>query len=263
MKIKGLGLLFLLLPSDCCTWLPMATWEAVSCRVARTRDHWPTEMVQQNGHGWQSCVLCLGCSKGHEQTGEWQEGDAGAGGRDGGRFALSPPVGHSFLQHTHVRSPLQRGSRAVPAPPLQKGALETFLLPWKWATFEKQPPPLAPHPACPQTLLCMCAWSPSEIHSSTHAPMLCGASCAPKWMWADGGQPPAAPGPASTAGCAGQAPHVPCVRSPAGAPCSPPSASHWAQGAGRLASWLYFPENVWGYKELFSAFKCTVACDVL
>lgn len=37
-KIKGLGLLFLLLPSDCCKWLPTATGEAVSCRAAGTRD---------------------------------------------------------------------------------------------------------------------------------------------------------------------------------------------------------------------------------
>lgn len=49
------------------------------------------------------------------------------------------------------------------------------------------------------------------------------------------------------------------VRSPAGSPWDTASTLRWAQGAGRLASWIYFPGNVWGHNELCLAFKCTVA----
>lgn len=105
-KMKGLGLLFLLLPSDCCIRLPTVTWEAVICRADRTHDHWPTEKVQQSCNGKQSCVLCLECLRWHKQTGKWQAREAGAGEGDRGEAYLAPPAGRSFLGHTHMRSSL-------------------------------------------------------------------------------------------------------------------------------------------------------------
>lgn len=113
-----------------------------------------------------------------------------AGGRDRGGAC---PVPTSGAQLPAAHTGLQRDSWAAPAPLLQNGALGIILLPWNAPTLEKQPSPLAPHPACPRTPRRVRAWFLLEMHGRTPPLMLFGATCAPSYMQAGGAQPPTAP----------------------------------------------------------------------
>lgn len=267
-KMKGWGLLFLLLPSDCCTWFPAATWEAVSYRAARTHDHWPTEMVQQNGCVWQCCVLCsaLGAWGAMSRQGSSRRGMQEMVVETTGRLALSPPAGytHPFLQHTHTQGPCCREApgllqhhhcRREPrrhfcscgnGPPMRNN-----LLHWH--------PVLHAH-RCPSA----CVHGPPWKYRAAHPPWCCVGRAVPPGACRQMGHSPPQPHVLSALlGVLGRHAALLVWEALLEHPrvLQVPRVGH--SRAGTLAFWLYFTENVWGCKKLLSAFKCTVACGDL